>query len=75
MKQRIETKCPCCDKRIYVDIEVNHADIIDIMEEGRRKEAEELKKKEDELRAKDPEGFSRAQAMCDEIMRSITEGK
>lgn len=75
MKQRIETKCPCCDKRIYVDIEVNNADIIDIMEEGRRKEADELKRKQEELKAKDPELYNKVLADCDRIMQELMEDK
>ena len=72
---RVETKCPCCDKRIYVDINVSNADIVDIMEESERKRKEEYKKKQDELRAKDPELYDKAMAECDKIIKNLTEGK
>lgn len=71
---RVEAKCPCCDKRIYVDIKVSNADIVDIIEESERKRKEEEQRKSDELRAKDPESYDKAMAMCEKIMKDITEG-
>lgn len=71
---RVETKCPCCDKRIYVDVNVSNADIVDIVEESEQKREDEYKRKQDKLRAKDPELYAKAMAECEKIMKGIMEG-